>query len=414
MSFLRQQRGGGRMYFCHQCERTISITPSSDLVCPNCNGEFIEEIENQNPNPNPNPFFSISETTHPLGGGGRGGGGFPSLTNALAGMPLFSSSSSSPNSEFQLQSPMDLFTMFEQATNPTQTQNQTRSSSAAAQTGGSDPDIFNPLMFIQQYLNTVNGGGSIQFIIENNPMDVEFGIGGGGGGGRMNLGDYFLGPGLEQLIQQLAENDPNRYGTPPAAKTAIEKLPDVNITEDILASEFSQCAVCKDEFELGSVTKQMPCKHIYHPDCILPWLELHNSCPVCRHELPTDDPDYEQRSREAAENPPRGGGGTGSGDAVPNTPRTAERRVRISLPFLFGQSPETSGSNNNNDGNRNSGGNRDSGPQENLNFVALTARVGCHASLLMLGKFGNRFSSGSSGTQSASLYSSNHSPASFL
>ncbi|KAI3982858.1 hypothetical protein MKX01_010341 [Papaver californicum] len=354
MSFVRQHRSG-RMYFCHQCERTSSITASSttssDLVCPNCNSEFVEEIEN------PNPFFSISETNHPLRGGG---GGFPSLSNAFAGIPLFSSSSATSSMEFQ--NPMDLFTMFEQSMdtrNPTQNQN--RSSS---QSGSNDPEIFNPLMFFQNYLNTMTAGGAnIQFVFENNPMDAE--LGGGGGGFRlpMNLGDYFLGPGLEQLIQQLAENDPNRYGTPPAAKTAIEKLPDVNITEEILSSDSSQCAVCKDEFELGSVTKQMPCKHIYHPDCILPWLELHNSCPVCRYELPTDDPDYEQRSRETTENPSRGGG-TGSGDAVPNTPRTAERRLRISLPLpLFEQTPRagtsgrgvgnTNNSNNNNDGNRN-------------------------------------------------------------
>ncbi|KAI3922949.1 hypothetical protein MKW98_007080 [Papaver atlanticum] len=317
---IRHQRSGGRMYYCYQCERTISIPASaSDLVCPNCNGEFIEEVEN--PNPSPSPFLSFSETTHPLGGGGAGGG-FP---NPFAGIPLFSSASTTSSMEFQ--NPMNLFTMIEQAMdtrNPTQNQNRSSSQSG----GSNDPDVFNPLMFFQNYINSMAGGGAdIQFVIENNPMDGELGGGGGGGGFRLpsNLGDYFLGPGLEQLIQQLAENDPNRYGTPPAAKTAIEKLPTVNITEEILSSDSSQCAVCKDEFELGSVTKQMPCKHIYHPDCILPWLELHNSCPVCRYELPTDDPDYEQRSQETTENPSRGGG-TGSGDAVPNTPRTTERR----------------------------------------------------------------------------------------
>uniref|UniRef100_A0A8R7U7Z1 DUF1117 domain-containing protein n=1 Tax=Triticum urartu TaxID=4572 RepID=A0A8R7U7Z1_TRIUA len=32
----------------------------------------------------------------------------------------------------------------------------------------------------------------------------------------------------------------------------------------------------------------MPCSHMYHHDYILPWLALRNSCPLCRHKLPTD------------------------------------------------------------------------------------------------------------------------------
>ncbi|XP_042014996.1 E3 ubiquitin-protein ligase SIRP1-like [Salvia splendens] len=98
-----------------------------------------------------------------------------------------------------------------------------------------------------------------------------------------SLGDYFIGPGLDLLLQHLSENDPNRYGTPPARKEAVEALRTVKI-EDTL-----QCSVCLDECEIGDEVKEMPCKHKFHSKCILPWLELHSSCPICRHQLPCEE-----------------------------------------------------------------------------------------------------------------------------
>ncbi|KAG8387400.1 hypothetical protein BUALT_Bualt02G0017600 [Buddleja alternifolia] len=99
-----------------------------------------------------------------------------------------------------------------------------------------------------------------------------------------SLGDYFIGPGLESLLQHLAENDPNKYGTPPAQKEAIDALPTLKIEDTPF-----QCCVCLDECEIGTQVKEMPCKHKFHKDCILPWLELHSSCPVCRYQLPSDE-----------------------------------------------------------------------------------------------------------------------------
>jgi E3 ubiquitin-protein ligase RNF115/126 len=97
------------------------------------------------------------------------------------------------------------------------------------------------------------------------------------------LEEYVLGAGLSLLLQHLAESDPNRYGTPPARKEVVEALPTVKIEEVV------SCSVCLDDLELGSQAKQMPCEHKFHSPCIMPWLELHSSCPVCRFELPSEE-----------------------------------------------------------------------------------------------------------------------------
>uniref|UniRef100_A0A453Q901 RING-type domain-containing protein n=3 Tax=Aegilops tauschii subsp. strangulata TaxID=200361 RepID=A0A453Q901_AEGTS len=97
----------------------------------------------------------------------------------------------------------------------------------------------------------------------------------------------------------------------------------------------AQCAVCMDDFLLGAAAKQLPCNHVFHKDCILPWLDLHSSCPVCRHELPTDDPDYENHQRQAAA-PAAAAAAAAAPPASPGggpSPRVMERRFRISLPW---------------------------------------------------------------------------------
>ncbi|XWS52372.1 hypothetical protein CRYUN_Cryun11dG0064000 [Craigia yunnanensis] len=144
-----------------------------------------------------------------------------------------------------------------------------------------------------------------------------------------SLGDYFSGPGLDLLLQHLAENDPNRYGTPPAQKEAIEAMATVKIKENL------QCSVCLDDFEAGSEAKEMPCKHKFHSGCILPWLELHSSCPVCRYQMPADESKVDsERSRNntiqrESENNVDGSEEEGEGDGRSGSGR------RFSFPWPF-------------------------------------------------------------------------------
>ncbi|KAJ0263244.1 Uncharacterized protein HA466_0036340 [Hirschfeldia incana] len=101
---------------------------------------------------------------------------------------------------------------------------------------------------------------------------------------RSAIGDYLARPEFDSLLRNLADNDLiRRHGTLPARKEAVENLPTVKVCEPL------QCSVCLDDFEKGSEAKEMPCKHKFHNRCIVPWLELHSSCPVCRYELPPDD-----------------------------------------------------------------------------------------------------------------------------
>ncbi|KAG2320674.1 hypothetical protein Bca4012_056293 [Brassica carinata] len=93
-----------------------------------------------------------------------------------------------------------------------------------------------------------------------------------------------------------------RRGAPPAAKSAIEALEtfEAGSTSTEEGERMAVlCAVCKDAMVMGEIGKKLPCGHCYHDNCILPWLETTNSCPVCRFQLRTDDPHYERkRARE--------------------------------------------------------------------------------------------------------------------
>lgn len=97
---------------------------------------------------------------------------------------------------------------------------------------------------------------------------------------------------------QFLENESSLKGSPPTAKSVMENLPLVELTKDDLQGENVACAVCKDEILWKEKVRRLPCSHFYHGDCIMPWLSIRNTCPVCRFELPTDDPDYEQRKSQ--------------------------------------------------------------------------------------------------------------------
>ncbi|GAB2293187.1 hypothetical protein Dimus_027393 [Dionaea muscipula] len=222
-------------YLCYQCNRTVSFAfssrQSSELFCPICSGGFLEVVENDS---------RLSS----------GSNSVVDLSSSFSG-PVYPLAAAFASNMLPM-----LF--------PTFPSSFSYSSSSVA--GGSSLQASD-----QNYISSMRAGGA----------DIPFMIEGGGD----PVGDYFFGPGMEQLMQHRAENDPNRYGIPPAS--------------------------VQDEFEIGAEVMKIPCKHVYHSDpvvgdaCIILARFVDISC------QPIDDPDYE-RLRNASSSGDRAARGVSS------------------------------------------------------------------------------------------------------
>eukprot|EP01068_Selenidium_serpulae_P014228 Selendium_serpulae@DN6074_c0_g1_i2.p1 len=91
-------------------------------------------------------------------------------------------------------------------------------------------------------------------------------------------------------------------GTPPAARAAIDSLKNKTLEakdlEEPSELKGESCVICQEPYVADETIAWLDddvtiCGHYYHTGCINAWLERHNSCPVCRYELPTEDADYE-------------------------------------------------------------------------------------------------------------------------
>lgn len=69
-----------------------------------------------------------------------------------------------------------------------------------------------------------------------------------------------------------------------ASAATVVALPSVEVRHD-----GRECVICKEEMGIGRDVCELPCQHLFHWMCILPWLGKRNTCPCCRFRLPSDD-----------------------------------------------------------------------------------------------------------------------------
>ncbi|XP_009137255.2 E3 ubiquitin-protein ligase RDUF1 [Brassica rapa] len=230
-------------YWCYSCTRFVSVSNGGGYVlCPYCNGGFIEEVEDSSAAEAPTTTTPVSEV-------------------------------------------------------------EDSHRSVIRRRRSNRRTSFNPVIVLH---GGAGGGGERVENEEGDRRPYEFYYDDGSGSGLRALpesvSEILMGSGFERLLEQLSQieasgNGIGRSGNPPASKSAIESLPRVEMGELHIKAE-ANCAVCTEVFEAGAEGREMPCKHIFHGDCIVPWLSIRNSCPVCRFELPSDPV---QRSNEEEE-----------------------------------------------------------------------------------------------------------------
>ncbi|CAN8280555.1 unnamed protein product [Cochlearia groenlandica] len=46
-----------------------------------------------------------------------------------------------------------------------------------------------------------------------------------------------------------------------------------------------RCVICQLKYKIGERQMNLPCKHMYHSECISKWLSINKVCPVCNSEV---------------------------------------------------------------------------------------------------------------------------------
>jgi len=210
---------------------------------------------------------------------------------------------------------------------PTPTLNEFVSQGSQPRGARQDEALITGPMMLQYLMAMLAGRGG------NIPLHGLMPLGEGGQPGQM--GDYvFNQEALDQIITNLMENA-NSSRPVPATEQIITDLPR-EVLEDGSATLEKDCAVCKDQFTVTTedpdeqVVVELPCKHIFHEGCIIPWLKSSGTCPVCRHAL------VPQPEHHGPGSPGTSSGGSGTQPPGGGSPRQSSSPRESGASGFFG------------------------------------------------------------------------------
>ncbi|CAO3685338.1 unnamed protein product [Umbelopsis ramanniana] len=110
-------------------------------------------------------------------------------------------------------------------------------------------------------------------------------------------------PGSRSSPQQVASSIQRPapvHSSSPFASVSNEsdRIVKISMTNTELAI-MASCAICKEDYRIGERALKLPCFHVYHHDCIKPWLKSNKTCPICRRHVEYKSPSSSTRSTNA-------------------------------------------------------------------------------------------------------------------
>ncbi|KAL0372758.1 UNVERIFIED_CONTAM: E3 ubiquitin protein ligase RIE1 [Sesamum calycinum] len=79
--------------------------------------------------------------------------------------------------------------------------------------------------------------------------------------------------------------DEDRVGYAAGRMIPIETSSGYITNERILLPEDAECCICLCTYEDGTELHALPCNHHFHAPCIVKWLKMNATCPLCKYNI---------------------------------------------------------------------------------------------------------------------------------
>ncbi|WKX88812.1 hypothetical protein Q1695_008441 [Nippostrongylus brasiliensis] len=269
------------VYYCHQCRNQVPLR-NTDMICGVCGGEFLEQMSAPPPRVVTAPYAPYRQP------GGRVH--FHHHHHTPPPQPHVhlqqGSSQNGPDNVFQ--SIMGVFNSLANQQPPPASQNR-GSNNADGHTqanGRPTPGPQGITFSLDQAMQMHPLLGQVLSNLGDPHMQVRIHIGDDRDGTMHGpFGDYVWGEnGMDRIVTQLLNQMDGNVRPVGLTEQQINKLPIIKVSEDHVKKD-TQCTTCFEDFKLGELVVELLCRHIFHTQCVVPWLQQRPSCPICRQEV---------------------------------------------------------------------------------------------------------------------------------